>query len=205
MCVLTAAAVCKPFPSHIFGSEGYNLAAATVEQLCTRDLSSATDLQLRLLRWLLLHLQRTWVISHCTAEQVLAEAQNPLLVRTLRPALQQPCCIFKVEGAHQHSWQQQQSSRHIIAFHGTDFANLHSILQQGLLAASGTRLQVNGALFGQGLYLSTDFNTAFSFTKGREAWHNSTLGRHLRCVLVCEVAEQAALQENMQHDSTAAR
>jgi hypothetical protein len=70
---------------------------------------------------------------------------------------------------------------------------VHSILHQGLLAASGTRLQTTGAVFGQGIYLSTDFATSFQFTKGRPAWQHSTLGANLRCVLVCEVAEQATL------------
>jgi poly[ADP-ribose] polymerase 16 len=111
-------------------------------------------------------------------------------------AVQQSCSIFRVlpaSGLHQHSNQ----GRRIIAYHGTDFANVHSILHQGLLAASGTRLQTTGAVFGQGIYLSTDFSTAFQYTKGREGWQHSTLGGQLRCVLVCEVAEEATVPESI--------
>lgn len=40
------------------------------------------------------------------------------------------------------------------AFHGSSVENWHSILRKGLVNASGTRLQVNGAAYGSGIYLS---------------------------------------------------
>ena len=200
-------AVCKPFPGHLLGAEAFNAAAAACDalaslvDLCGDAWQAATDVQLQLLQWLLLQLQRRWVVSHCTADQLWAELQSQqaaiaLCSTTLRNAVQQSCHVFKVACAGGAGASLQHSgSKRITAFHGTDFACIHSILQQGLLAASGTRLQTTGAAFGQGIYLSTDFDTAFAYTKGREAWHNSTLGRHLRCVLVCEVAEHAAVQQ----------
>eukprot|EP00775_Hariotina_reticulata_P010291 gene10291-10450_t len=80
-----------------------------------------------------------------------------------------------------------------MAYHGTNFANLHSILHNGLLAASGTRLQTSGAAFGSGIYLSTDFDVAYAFSKGAEAWQSSCIGRQLRCVLLCDVDPEAAV------------
>jgi poly[ADP-ribose] polymerase 16 len=71
---------------------------------------------------------------------------------------------------------------------------LCSILHNGLLAASGTRLQTSGALFGVGIYLSTDFNVAYSFSKSQQGWAGSSIGRHLRCVLLCEVDAEVAQQ-----------
>lgn len=40
------------------------------------------------------------------------------------------------------------------AFHGSSMENWHSILRRGLVNASGTRLQLNGAAYGSGIYLS---------------------------------------------------
>ena len=41
------------------------------------------------------------------------------------------------------------------AFHGSRVENWHSILRNGLKNASGTGLQLNGAAYGKGIYLST--------------------------------------------------
>ncbi len=51
----------------------------------------------------------------------------------------------------------------------------------------GTKLQRNGALFGSGIYLSTSYDTAFSFCEPRAAWARSRFGTKLRVLLVCEV------------------
>ena len=40
------------------------------------------------------------------------------------------------------------------AFHGSRVENWHSILRNGLVNASGTKMQVNGAAYGSGVYLS---------------------------------------------------
>ena len=53
--------------------------------------------------------------------------------------------------------------RSILAWHGTSFERLHSIISTGLQPASGTRLQRNGANHGGGIYLSTDYGVAWSF------------------------------------------
>lgn len=190
-------AVCKPFPSHLFGQDGFDAAAAAVQSLSMQQLQTATDVQLQLLQWLLLQLQRTWVISFCTASQILQDLQHMQGHSGLLQAVQQACCVFQVmsAGPQQTHQKNSQGKQAVLAFHGTDFSAMHSILQQGLLAASGTRLQTTGAVFGQGIYLSTDFTTAFQFTKGRPAWQHSMLGRHLRCVLVCEVAEAATVSQ----------
>ncbi|GAX78520.1 hypothetical protein CEUSTIGMA_g5960.t1 [Chlamydomonas eustigma] len=80
----------------------------------------------------------------------------------------------------------------LLAFHGTSFERLHSILNTGLQPASGTRLQRNGAVHGQGIYMSTDYGVAFSFCNPASAWKESMLGCKLRAVLVCEVESDQA-------------
>jgi poly[ADP-ribose] polymerase 16 len=180
----------------LFGPEGFDAAAAATQALRQEQLEAATDVQLLLLQWLLLQLQRTWVVSHCSTESFQNDLQQAPGHSGMRAAVQQASCIFRVLPAKKLQQQSQSTKgKMVVAYHGTDFSAVHSILHQGLLTASGTRLQTTGAVFGQGIYLSTDFSTAFQFTKGRQAWQHSTLGRHLRCVLVCEVAEEATVSQ----------
>lgn len=203
--MLCRGTVCRPFPTHIFGPDGYSAAAAAVQAFEGPDtLHDAPDIQLQLLQWLLLQLQRTWVVSPCTATAFLQDLQAFSGHSGLLEAVKHSCCILRVSprcpadtsttatSAAPHSTHAAAGKQGVlIGYHGTDLANVHSILHQGLLAASGTRLQTTGAAFGQGIYLSTDFSTAFQYTKGRKAWQHSGLGQHLRCVLVCGVDQQA--------------
>ncbi|BBN10927.1 poly [ADP-ribose] polymerase 16 [Marchantia polymorpha subsp. ruderalis] len=76
----------------------------------------------------------------------------------------------------------------IMAFHGTTAENLHSILRCGLLNMSKTPLQRNGAMFGEGVYLSTDLSVALTFSKSGESWERSCLGSKVSYVLLCEIA-----------------
>ncbi|PNH06576.1 Poly [ADP-ribose] polymerase 6 [Tetrabaena socialis] len=77
--------------------------------------------------------------------------------------------------------------RSCIAYHGTHLENLHSIVHTGLQNLSGTRLQRTGANFGAGIYLSTNYDTAFSFCQPCPSWPRSRYGTKLRVLLVCEV------------------
>lgn len=194
--------MCKPFPTHLFGADGFSAAADVVQAFEGPDsLEAAPDTQLQLLQWLLLQLQRTWVVSPCTPSLFLQELQQfgSGQHSGWLDAVQQSCCILRVSpgpaaaaaAASAGRAAAAAGQRSLLAYHGTDLASVHSILHTGLLSASGTRLQTTGAVWGHGVYLSTDFSTAFQFTKGRRAWQHSSLGQHLRCVLVCEVAEQA--------------
>ena len=49
------------------------------------------------------------------------------------------------------------------AYHGTDAHNVWSCLQNGLLSMSGTRLESNGAVFGDGVYLATALEVSMCF------------------------------------------
>ena len=53
---------------------------------------------------------------------------------------------------------------------------------------SNTQLQRNGAIFGEGVYLSTDPAVAYSFCKAGDGWEQSYFGSRVRYLLVCEVA-----------------
>ncbi|EFJ41185.1 hypothetical protein VOLCADRAFT_107792 [Volvox carteri f. nagariensis] len=85
------------------------------------------------------------------------------------------------------SFQCDGSGGGVIAYHGTHLENLHSIIHTGLQSMSGTRLQRTGANFGAGIYLSTNYDTAFSFCQPCDSWPRSRFGSKLRALLVCEV------------------
>lgn len=50
------------------------------------------------------------------------------------------------------------------AFHGSRAENWHSILRNGLKNASGTALMVNGAAYGNGIYLSPHSSVSFGYS-----------------------------------------
>lgn len=50
------------------------------------------------------------------------------------------------------------------AFHGSRVENWYSILRNGLRNASGTNLQLNGAAYGNGIYLATNAATSFGYS-----------------------------------------
>lgn len=77
----------------------------------------------------------------------------------------------------------------ILAFHGTSAENLHSILRCGLLILSNSTLQRNGAIFGEGIYLSTDPAVAIGFCKPGKGWIHSHFGERAKYLLLCEVAK----------------
>lgn len=161
------------------------------------EYAAATDVQLQLLQWLLLQQQhkRTFRLALITAAELALELHTAGYNLGDSPHLRNCRCILRLDQQSHTSPSQQPSSagRMLIAYHGTDFSNLHSILHNGLLAASGTRLQSTGAVFGSGIYLAQDFDVAYAFCKAREGWIGSSIGHHLRCVLLCEVAENMAV------------
>jgi len=86
------------------------------------------------------------------------------------------------------------------AFHGSASENWHSIMRRGLINASGTKLQVNGAAYGNGIYLSPSAGTSFGYSRmgyggdplARPAGNANrfiTSGASLGCIALCEVVD----------------
>ncbi|XP_064607545.1 protein mono-ADP-ribosyltransferase PARP6-like [Liolophura sinensis] len=99
------------------------------------------------------------------------------------------------------------------AFHGSHIENWHSILRNGLMNASGTKFQMNGAAFGKGIYLSPTACVSFGYsgmymghkalpkdTKKKEAEDAQSIvpqypavqsrflkGKNINCIALCEV------------------
>jgi len=82
------------------------------------------------------------------------------------------------------------------AFHGSSIENWHSILRRGLINASGTKFQVNGAAYGSGIYLSPHASTSFGYSRIQYAANPTTPTKqgnrfltsdNLNCIAICEV------------------
>ncbi|XP_030621155.1 protein mono-ADP-ribosyltransferase PARP6 [Chanos chanos] len=108
------------------------------------------------------------------------------------------------------------------AFHGSHIENWHSILRNGLVNASYTKLQLHGAAYGKGIYLSPISSISFGYSgMGKGQHHMSTKeelvqrynrintmsqsqalqsrflrSRHLNCIALCEVITSKDLQRH---------
>jgi hypothetical protein len=113
----------------VLGPEAWLAAASALDSLDVTNIAAASDTQLRLLQWLLLHLQRTWLVRQATAADVLHDAGSACVLSA--SALNQCCCLLRLDAAADTAaaGQQQPSGGRLWAFHGTDFGCLHSILQ----------------------------------------------------------------------------
>ncbi|XP_010964608.1 protein mono-ADP-ribosyltransferase PARP8 isoform X3 [Camelus dromedarius] len=108
------------------------------------------------------------------------------------------------------------------AFHGSHIENWHSILRNGLVVASNTRLQLHGAMYGSGIYLSPmssisfgysgmnkkqkvsakdepassskSSNTSQSQKKGQQSQFLQS--RNLKCIALCEVITSPDLHKH---------
>uniref|UniRef100_A0A663N5P5 Poly [ADP-ribose] polymerase n=1 Tax=Athene cunicularia TaxID=194338 RepID=A0A663N5P5_ATHCN len=79
------------------------------------------------------------------------------------------------------------------AFHGSHIENWHSILRNGLVVASNTRLQLHGAMFGSGIYLSPLSSISFGYSGQQSQFLQS---RNLKCIALCEVITSSDLHKH---------
>ncbi|KAK7116819.1 hypothetical protein V1264_002433 [Littorina saxatilis] len=95
------------------------------------------------------------------------------------------------------------------AFHGSSIENWHAIIRQGLIVASGTKFQINGAAHGKGIYLSPLSTYSFSYSRMGHHLHNLQTpvakpsvdknrflsSSHLNCIALCEVIQSPELHK----------
>uniref|UniRef100_A0A8C7CMU0 Poly [ADP-ribose] polymerase n=1 Tax=Oncorhynchus kisutch TaxID=8019 RepID=A0A8C7CMU0_ONCKI len=79
------------------------------------------------------------------------------------------------------------------AFHGSHIENWHSILRNGLVVASNTRLQLHGAIYGSGIYLSPMSSISFGYSGQQPQFLQS---RNLKCIALCEVITSPDLHKH---------
>uniref|UniRef100_A0AAY4BNI9 Poly [ADP-ribose] polymerase n=1 Tax=Denticeps clupeoides TaxID=299321 RepID=A0AAY4BNI9_9TELE len=96
------------------------------------------------------------------------------------------------------------------AFHGSHIENWHSILRNGLVVASNTRLQLHGAIYGSGIYLSPLSSISFGYSgmnkkqqkvtsKDEKKLHHQPQflqSKNLKCIALCEVITSPDLHKH---------
>uniref|UniRef100_A0A9J8BHX6 Poly [ADP-ribose] polymerase n=1 Tax=Cyprinus carpio carpio TaxID=630221 RepID=A0A9J8BHX6_CYPCA len=108
------------------------------------------------------------------------------------------------------------------AFHGSHIENWHSVLRNGLVNASYTKLQLHGAAYGKGIYLSPISSISFGYSGMGKGQHRmptkdelvqrynrmNTMpqsrpiqsrflqSRNLNCIALCEVITSKDLQKH---------
>jgi hypothetical protein len=81
-------------------------------------------------------------------------------------------------------------------YHGSRATSWHSIVRNSLKSLSNTIRQVNGAVYGSGIYMTTDFNVALGYTHPtRSNWSQKTLNV-TRCILMLELIRSDSLRKN---------
>jgi hypothetical protein len=148
-------AVCTPFPKEVYPPDQQHgdkdLAALKADlaalpparQLQDQGaLSALPDRQLQLLRWLLLRATRRRVLHPLPAAQLQRLLRGRALgwEKLFACEWMRPSAVFMLE----QSSEQRLECDTVLAFHGTSFENLYSILQNGLLNLTGTLMQVGG-------------------------------------------------------------
>jgi poly [ADP-ribose] polymerase 6/8 len=75
-------------------------------------------------------------------------------------------------------------------WHGSGAERWHAILRKGLKNATGTRLQMNGAALGPGIYFARSSSTSLGYVRpGENRYQATTLPRQLSVIALCEVAK----------------
>ncbi|XP_048737676.2 protein mono-ADP-ribosyltransferase PARP6-like isoform X2 [Ostrea edulis] len=93
------------------------------------------------------------------------------------------------------------------AFHGSGIENWHCIIREGLIVASGTKLQVNGAAYGKGIYLSPNSSTSFGYSRMGYGYKKTPQNRlsqarfldhgvSMTCIALCEVITHPSLKKS---------
>uniref|UniRef100_A0A8C1F855 Poly [ADP-ribose] polymerase n=1 Tax=Cyprinus carpio carpio TaxID=630221 RepID=A0A8C1F855_CYPCA len=94
------------------------------------------------------------------------------------------------------------------AFHGSHIENWHSVLRNGLVNASYTKLQLHGAAYGKGIYLSPISSISFGYSGtiqtcvlcvslwSRPIQSRFLQSRNLNCIALCEVITSKDLQKH---------
>eukprot|EP01126_Amoeba_proteus_P047357 TRINITY_DN5399_c0_g1_i10.p1 TRINITY_DN5399_c0_g1~~TRINITY_DN5399_c0_g1_i10.p1 ORF type:complete len:365 (+),score=52.57 TRINITY_DN5399_c0_g1_i10:488-1582(+) len=192
--------ICEPFPCKEFvvcetgeknfeDVESFTQALPSIAHLNSSE-STLCNLPLpalKLLSWVIdSQNNEEFKLRQIPLEQYQRETMN---IDAKQSKYSDPVYIFKVDYTDQHHSypifkRAKDEFNFTIGFHGSPFENFHSILRNGLDATFGKE-----ALFGDGIYLSSDRDVAFSFLKSAKNFSkNSILGERLGCLVCAEVA-----------------
>jgi len=139
---------------------------------------------LRLLHWILVT-----VSEPCLKSVDRANFGNILnLTKSTHPG-PRPTHIFEVVASNDSPTERKfkgyaSNSPTAYAFHGSKLYSFHSILNYGL-----QQHLCKTALFGEGIYLSSEMHVSLHFSPAGLGWKLSQFGRELSCLAICEFVE----------------
>lgn len=187
---------CVPFPSDwiVHGEKDITRITNAIKNipnllyfLKTNEADAIKELKedsILLLYWLLVELKgpRIKTIPKTEFENILSKTPQET------PINQSPTHIFCIESpdSKQELVFQQYANEFSTSFgfHGTKLFYLHNILHMGLQQ----HLSKN-ALFGEGLYFSSELNVSLPYSRNGIGWTNSQISNVMSCVALCEFVE----------------
>ncbi|XP_055611074.1 protein mono-ADP-ribosyltransferase PARP16-like [Uranotaenia lowii] len=193
----------QPFPSDYLEDREKNIGALNkvldglppLIGLKTIDLD---EKQVDLLYWLLC--RQTTIPALRSVEKMDFEsvfAKAPCLAEFQRPQY-----VFKVKypedsGAEKKFMRHKKEFPSYHAYHGSKVFNFYSILSYGLQQHLNKT-----ALYGEGIYLSTELHVSQMFAPTGGGWPRSALGSHLSCTAVCEYIDNPAYVKCQEENQT---
>uniref|UniRef100_A0A1B6LZ22 Poly [ADP-ribose] polymerase n=1 Tax=Graphocephala atropunctata TaxID=36148 RepID=A0A1B6LZ22_9HEMI len=185
----------RPFPPMfvVDGSKDFVALMEAVEavpafaqlETCIRSLPK---ISVRLLHWLLVDLKDPSLTTVNKSEVAAVMGLVPCELVAPPPAL-----VLRVEprpgSAAGGRWtEQRQQHGSLYAFHGSRVENFHSILQHGL-----QQHLTKHAMFGQGVYLSSELLVCLPYSRTGLGWSHSLLGNVLSVVALCELLDHPSV------------
>lgn len=191
--------ICEPFPEQFRGEgneernyedlEFYCKALPSIENL--KKQNSLANLPLKALQLLSFIVDVEYydgiVMHQITLDQYVRETAG---IDSKQSQSSNPNYILKLEYTDDHhstkAFQKLKAQYGaVIGFHGSPLENFHSIARNGLDLTYGKET----SLFGDGIYLSSDRDVAFSFLKpGPNGYAHSQYGERMGCIVCAEVA-----------------
>ncbi|GLG99730.1 Protein mono-ADP-ribosyltransferase PARP16 [Gryllus bimaculatus] len=135
----------------------------------------------------------TWVLAHFKdyhLKSVQKKEFNLVLNQVhCETPVQPPNFIFQLNSTsnsvQEIRWEDLRKGRKtLFAFHGSRLENFHSILHHGL-----QQHLTKNALFGRGIYLSSELSVSLPYSPMGYGWGRSLLGDQMSCVALCEMID----------------
>ena len=84
----------------------------------------------------------------------------------------------------------------MLLWHGSHSDRWHAIFHNGLINASGTKYQANGAAYGHGIYFAVDSGMSWGYVRACRNKYNNSAFNNFSCIALCEVAKVPELKNH---------
>ncbi|XP_024946806.1 mono [ADP-ribose] polymerase PARP16 isoform X2 [Cephus cinctus] len=150
-----------------------------------------------LLYWVLIRLRDPYIksVNKDCFESVLQKVPSEMKATP-------PNLIFQIASAKQSTSEEKwknaaQGHSTFYAYHGSRLENFHSIIHYGL-----QQNMCKTALFGKGIYLSSELGVSLPYSPVGYGWGGSVLGSELSCVALCELINHPDVKQGNSGDTS---